>query len=148
VTFNELVYSFRVPWLKGHGGPFSPKHLNLTELRHAASGESQHEITSLLAYDNPRYYNAQLHRMLAVPFTPFLFAMIGVPLAMLGFVRNRPRGLLLALALLGVYYGLFIFGYDASRDGLLPPWFAVWLPNVLVLVVAIVLLKRTARVPR
>jgi lipopolysaccharide export system permease protein len=85
--------------------------------------------------------------MLALPLTPLVFALMVVPITLLGFVRSRARGLLLAVGLLAVYYGLFVLGYDASRRGVLPPEIAMWVPNVLALLLAAALLRRTARAP-
>jgi len=93
----------------------------------------------------PRHYESHFQRLLAVPITPLLFSIIGVPLAVFGFVGSRAKGLLAALVLLGVYYALFIFCYDAARSGYLPPAPAIWFPNAAVLVAGVSLLLVSAR---
>ncbi len=145
ISFSRLVYAFRVPWLVGDNWRFSPKQLSLSELREVGSGIVNAEMAGRLKYSNARHYLSHMHRMLSIPTTPLLFALIGVPLVVLGFVRSRPRALLLALTLLAGYYGVFIFAYDAAREGLVSPALAVWSPNVALLVVAIYLHRRTVR---
>ena len=147
ISFGEFVYSFPVPWLVGDEWRRVPRQLSIQELRLAGSKKTRSEFADQLKYQRSRYYDAHLHRMLAVPLTPLLFALIGVPLALLGFVRSRPRGVLLGIGLLGGYYGLFVFGYEVARRGVFPPEIVLWVPNALVLVLAVVLLRWTARAP-
>jgi lipopolysaccharide export LptBFGC system permease protein LptF len=96
-------------------------------------------------YRHPRHYQAHMHRMLAIPATPVVFSLIGVPLAIFGFVRSRARGLLLALFLMGAYYGLFVFIYDSVRTGLFRALPAIWVPNAVVFAIAGVLLFAAVR---
>jgi lipopolysaccharide export LptBFGC system permease protein LptF len=147
ISFAEFAYSFPAPWLTGATWRKVPRQLSFRELRLAGSRETRKPFRDQLKYQRSRYYDAHLHRMLAVPLTPFLFALVGVPIALLGFVRSRSRGLLLAVGLLAAYYGPFVFGYDASRRGLVPSEIALWLPNALVLLAAIFLIRKTSRAP-
>lgn len=147
ITFSRFTYSFRAPWLAGDSWRFSPKQLSFSELREAGSGHASAEMVERLKYRKARHYASHMHRMLAIPITPLLFAMIGVPLATLGFVRSRARGLLMALMLLAGYYGVFLFAYSTARSGLVAPALAVWSPNAAFLAVAIFLLRRTFRAP-
>jgi lipopolysaccharide export system permease protein len=145
VTFGEFVYAFPVPWLTGGRWRRVPRQLSFEELRLAGSNETRAAFRNQLKYQRSRYYDAHLHRMLAVPLTPLLFALIGVPIAVQGFVRSRPRGLLLAVGLLAAYYGPFVFAYDASRRGYVPAEISLWIPNAAVLVAAVILLRRMSR---
>jgi lipopolysaccharide export system permease protein len=86
-----------------------------------------------------------VYRLFAIPAAPLVFSVIGVPLAILGFVRSRPRGMLLALLLLGAYYSFFVFAYESARSGLLPPLPAIWAPNTLVFAIGATLLFSAVR---
>ena len=46
--------------------------------------------------------------------------------------------MLLALALFGGYYGLFVYAQDVAREGVVPPQLAIWAPNAILLVIGIV----------
>jgi len=147
VSFASFDYSFPAPWLAGDYWLFRPNQLSFAELRRVAASEPDSEVFANLKYRQPRHYRSHMHRMLAVPLIPILFGLFGVPLTVLGAVRGRARGVLLALLLLAVYYGLFIFTYDAARAGRLPAAFAVWSPNALVFAGAVLLLLRVSRSP-
>jgi lipopolysaccharide export LptBFGC system permease protein LptF len=83
--------------------------------------------------------------MLAIPFSPILFALVGVPLSLLGVLRNRAWGLLLALALFGGYYSLFDYAQEIGRYGPLPPSIAIWAPNAILFVMGAFLIWNAQR---
>jgi len=147
ISFRGFDYSFPAPWLTGNQWRFRPNQLSFSELAQIAASKPGSEIFARLRYQQPRHYRSHMHRMLAVPLIPILFGLFGVPLTLLGLVRSRARGVLMALLLLAVYYGLFIFTYDAARSGRLPVAFAIWAPNALVFAAAGLLLYRVARAP-
>ena len=66
----------------------------------------RHPVLRDLTFRNPLMYSTQIQRMFAIPFSPLLFAFVGVSLGLRGVVRSGYRGMLLALALFGGYYGL------------------------------------------
>jgi len=145
ISFARFDYSFRAPWLVGDRWEFRPTQLSLGELRSTIARRNRGEKVPGLRYRETRYYESMLYRMFAIPTAPLLFSLIGVPLAILGFVRSRPRGMLLALLLLGAYYTLFVFAYESARSGLLPPLPAIWAPNALVFAIGAILLFYTVR---
>jgi len=144
ISFAKLDYSFRAPWLVGDRWRFRPTQLSLGELRAAIALKRGGEKIPSLKW-KLQYYESMMHRLFAIPAAPFLFSLIGVPLAILGFVRSRPRGMLLALLLLVAYYASFVFAYDAGRSGLLPPLPVVWAPNTLLFAISVILLFYTVR---
>jgi lipopolysaccharide export LptBFGC system permease protein LptF len=150
ISFTKFDYSFRAPGLVSDRWQFRPTQLSLAELRSAIARKRGKKNVPALE-NAPRlkwrvcYYEAMLHRLFAIPAAPLLFSLIGVPLAILGFVRSRPRGMLLALLLLGAYYASFVFVYGAGRSCRLPPLPAVWAPNAVLFAIGVVLLFRAAR---
>ena len=145
ISFRRFNYSFRAPWLVGDRWRFRPTQLSLGELRSTIARSHRGEKIPGLKYRETRYYEAMLHRLFAIPAAPLVFSLIGLPLAILGFVRSRPRGMLLALLLLGAYYAFFVFAYESARSGLFPPLPAVWAPNALVFAIGAILLFYTVR---
>ena len=145
ISFNAFEYAFPAPRLVGDQWRFRPNELSIAELRAVAEARAPRDLRLRLKYRKTRHYESHLQRLLAVPLTPFLFSIVGVPLAIFGFVGSRAKGLLAALVLLGSYYALFIFCYDAARSGHVPPAPAVWFPNAVVFVAATALLLVSAR---
>jgi lipopolysaccharide export system permease protein len=145
ISFTSFEYAFRAPWLASDHWRFRPTQLSLGELRSTIARRNRGEKIPGLRYRETRYYESMLYRMFAIPMAPLLFSLIGVPLAILGFVRSRPQGMLMALLLLGGYYAFFVFAYEAARSGLLPPLPTVWAPNALVFAIGVILLFYTVR---
>ena len=140
ISFSRFDYDFPVLQPGVEPMRYRIDELGLDELRDAIrrieSGDRGRDLT----YRNPLIYSTQIHRMLAIPFSPLLFALVGVPLGLRGVVRSRSRGMLLALGLLGGYYGLFAWAQDVARKGVVAPHLAIWAPNAILLVVGIALI--------
>jgi lipopolysaccharide export system permease protein len=140
ISFSRFDYDF--PVLQLGGGPLRNRidELGLDGLRDAVRRIESGERGPDLAYRNPLIYSTQIQRMVAIPFSPLLFALVGVSLGLRGVVRSRSRGLLLALGLFGGYYALFAYAQDAAREGVVAPHLAIWAPNAILLVVGIALI--------
>lgn len=145
ISFDEFEYAFPAPRLVGDRWRFRPNELSVTELRSVVDAKRRSDLKLPLKYRMPRHYESHYQRLFAVPLTPFFFSIVGVPLAVFGFIGSRAKGLFAALALLGAYYALFIFCYDAARSGLFPPVPAIWFPNAVVFVAGMVFLLVSAR---
>ncbi len=145
-AFDEYRISFErfdceFPALRVGGGPqrYWIDQLRLDELRGALHRIESGAPVEDLTFRNPRMYATQIQRMFAIPFAPLLFAFVGAALGLRGVVRSRARGLLLALALFGGYYGLFVCAQDVARAGAAPAALAIWAPNAMLLVSAVAL---------
>jgi len=90
-------------------------------------------------------YEIQLHRRLALPFAPLLFALVGVPLGLRRSHGARSWGVLVSVGLVFAYYVLSSFGSFLADSGALPTSLAIWLPNAAVAVIAVPLLYRARR---
>jgi len=137
ISFEQFDYDFHA--LRIGVGPlqYLIDQLQMNELRDAIrrieSGDRVWELT----YRNPLMYSTQIQRMFSIPLSPMLFALVGISLGLRGTVSSRSRGMLLALALFGGYYGLFVYVQQIARDGLLPPELAIWAPNAILLVLGV-----------
>jgi LPS export ABC transporter permease LptF/LPS export ABC transporter permease LptG len=86
-----------------------------------------------------------LHRKFAIPIACLVFGVIGLALG----ATNRRDGALgsfgLGLVVIFAYYiPLFLFP-QMTKGGYLPPWLAIWLPNILIGLLAVVLFVWRAR---
>ena len=95
--------------------------------------------------DELREAGAELHRRASLPTATALFALLAVPLALVGgAARSRSGGMLLGLVVTIAYYALVQLADGLSRDDRLP--FAVlWLPNAVLLLLALALIAWFAR---
>jgi lipopolysaccharide export system permease protein len=83
----------------------------------------------------------KLHFKYAIPLTPFFFIFIAVPLAILPIRSTRTIGM--GIALLGVlfYYTMYAFCINLGSVGAVPPVVAAWIPNSVLLLMGLVLLR-------
>ena len=68
----------------------------------------------------PRSSRPTIHRRLAIPFAPFVFAALGVPLGLRRSRAARSWGVLVCVVLVAVYYTLLSFGQFMGESGRLP----------------------------
>ena len=83
----------------------------------------------------------QLQKKFAIPFTCLIFTLIGVPLGIQPKRSKRSAGLLVCLLVVFAYYGLTILFDVMGSNKTLSPFWAVWLPNILVTLIGLYLLK-------
>lgn len=86
----------------------------------------------------------ELHQRFAFALAPLLFGLLGV-----GFVllptrgrASRSWGLTLCLSWLLAYYILLSFGKALGEREILPPWLALWLPSIVLALIAVHLLRK------
>ena len=77
--------------------------------------------------------SCQIHLRWALAVTPFLFALLGIPLAVRVHRGGRSIGFGLSLLIMVLYYVLVMGGTGIGQRGLWPPWLAVWMGNVILL---------------
>lgn len=89
--------------------------------------------------------NVQIHSKIAFSFACIGFTLIGIPLGLQSHRRETRIGIFVALILIGVYYGFFIFAEAQESKPHLHPYLFVWIPNFLFQIVGAVLLYRADR---
>ena len=82
--------------------------------------------------DKLRYAQVEYHKKFSIPFACFVFGLIGVPLGLVVKRSGKMVGFGIGLGLVLVYYLLLQVGQDTGRSGVLPPGFAIWLPNLVI----------------
>ena len=102
-------------------------------------------IAAKAAQDDPAFVErVEVQRKFSIPFACLVFAALGVPLGIQPSRSVHSRGFSMSLVLIFVYYLLLTFGQNLGERGALPPPVGVWLPNVVLSVVAVYLLTKAA----
>ena len=89
-----------------------------------------------------REYEAAFHRKIAFAFAPFVFCLIGMPLAILSRRGEPTISFALAMAIVAIYYVLYVWGKAMTVESHLNPFLAMWLPNLFMVGCGGYLMKR------
>ncbi|OGQ17185.1 MAG: LPS export ABC transporter permease LptF [Deltaproteobacteria bacterium RIFCSPHIGHO2_02_FULL_40_11] len=116
------------------------KWLSIPELRRRTKEE--YEKGNL---KKARDFESEFHRKFAVAFVSLIFAIIGVGLGIKSSRAIKSLSFVYTLLLVGAYWGLYINARNIAISGIIPPWLAMWLPNLLFLVLALYLVRRANR---
>jgi len=115
----------------------NPSELSLRELQDLLNEKERS--------GQPRFAElVEWHRRFSIPFACLAFAVIGIPLGIQPTRAVRSRGFMLSLALIFCYYLLLTLGQSLGERGVLPAAVAMWLPNILLTLMALVLFGRAA----
>ncbi|MEO1482735.1 MAG: LptF/LptG family permease [Myxococcota bacterium] len=93
-------------------------------------------------------YTVVMHRRFAIPMATLIFAVLAVPLAVGSSGAARARGFLVSAGLVGGYYYVGRVAELAARAGNFDAVLAAWLPNLIGVVMAVVLLVRFRKTAR
>ena len=143
ISFDSLDYAFDVRSLMSSlSAAVRPRQMSFAELddvvRRAREGSNLDELHQ----HDPIEYELEMHRRYALPLAPIAFALIAVPLVLGGAASSRSRGALVSTSLALGYYGLFSQARFLALDGWVAASLALWIPNLVFLVVAIMLALR------
>ena len=86
-----------------------------------------------------RFAEVEYHKKFSIPFACLALGLIGIPLGLMVKRSGKMIGFGIGLAVIVIYYLLLQAGQTAGVDGILPPMFAMWLPNIVVGIFGIVL---------
>jgi lipopolysaccharide export system permease protein len=141
IAFERFDYSIDAETLFDQARNERPSEMEFEQLANRIAG---HVDPSEPAWD-PAQYEAHYHRRLAIPFAPFVFAALGVPLGLRRSRAARSWGVLVCVVLVAAYYFLLGFGQYLGETGAAPAIFALWLPNAVFGIASIPLLLRAHR---
>lgn len=92
-------------------------------------------------HENEVYY----HQKVSIPFTCFVFGMFGIPLGIRPQRTSKAIGLGISIIFILVYYVLMSMGVAFGRNGVMPTFWAAWMPNMFFFLAGIILLYRVSR---
>jgi LPS export ABC transporter permease LptG len=84
----------------------------------------------------------ELNRRLALPFSIFPFALVGLTLAVSTPKGGRTSGFALSLMTVIVFYTLFFNGLRLASVGKISPWVGAWSANILLILAGFLLLSK------
>src|SRR5213596_17490 len=128
----------------GGGRPPRPPQ-SVTNLSYTSQMPSAYSQRLRSARQRAAIYDVEIQKKLAISAACVIFALLGMPLAI-----RYPRGgvglvIGTSLAVFSVYYVGLIGGEELGDRLIVPPFFAMWTPNLIFLAVAIPLLLSVRR---
>jgi len=115
-----------------------PKDMSLRMLREEAGKLKSQGI-------DPTPLQIEVHRRIAIAFSPLAFMMMGLPLGITTRRAQRSVGFGLSVLVFLGYYLLLVLGQGLAQKGTLPAGLALWLGNLACLALGAALLWRSAR---
>ena len=115
-----------------------PEELTMRELR------QQIEIMHGQFVDTKKL-ETELYQRITIPMASLVFALIGVPLGLQPNRSSSSKGFGISLVIIFIYYVLMTVAGAIAQSGALNPAYAVWIPNVVGILVGVYLLRQAAR---
>ncbi len=92
-----------------------------------------------------RHAAVELNKRLAIPFACVVFALLALPLGVGSRAGGRGRGFVVSIGVVLAYYLVNNQGEMMAMEGTVPPWLGIWLPNIVLTLVAFILMSRMGR---
>ena len=90
-------------------------------------------------------YGVEIHKKFSLPFACLLFVLVGAPLGVLAKKGGFVVGMSMSFGFFLVYYIMLIGGEEIADRNILQPYVAMWLPNLILLIIALYLTLHTVR---
>ncbi|MBW2265347.1 MAG: LPS export ABC transporter permease LptF [Deltaproteobacteria bacterium] len=116
----------------------SRKEMNLSELRHSLDNTTKKDTEYYLQL-------MQYHKKFSIPFSCFVLGLVAIPLGIQSKSAKRSFGVILALFFFLIYYSLLSMGSALGKTGQCPPIVGMWIPNLVIGVIAAYLLFARGR---
>ncbi|MCC6992318.1 MAG: LPS export ABC transporter permease LptF [Acidobacteria bacterium] len=84
----------------------------------------------------------EIHKKFSIPAACLVFALLGVALGATYQRDGKFVGIARGLAVIFIYYALMWLGQALAQSGYLPPWLAMWLPNLVLGAAGVALMWR------
>ncbi len=147
IGFQSFVYTLDSESLFGSNFDLlRPREMTLAQLREVVALAESGESLNHLRRKDPVRYELQIHRRIALPFAPFIFAFVGAPLGLSRRRGARSWATLICVALIFTYYAMMTFSEFLAVQRFVPALVALWVPNFLFAGAAVFLLYRSHRV--
>ncbi len=92
-----------------------------------------------------RLAEVEVHKKFSIPVACVVFGLLALPLGFNNRRGGKSSGFALSILVILVYYVLISNGERAAQVGKLPPWLAMWLPNLILSALGGLLLLRRNR---
>ncbi|MBP3231905.1 MAG: LptF/LptG family permease [Anaerovibrio sp.] len=115
-----------------------PEELSMEELR------AQIDIMKA-QYVNTKKLETELYQRITVPMASLIFTLVAIPLGMQPNRNSSSRGFVISIIIIFIYYSLMTMAVAIAQSGAVDPMLAVWLPNIVGLIVGGWLMHRAAQ---
>jgi lipopolysaccharide export system permease protein len=126
------------PLARQGGTPKGDREMSLAELQQA-----KQKAVDLKGNPNP--YLVEIHKKFAIPTACVVFSFLGVPLGIRAHRGGRWGAFVALLPIVLFYYVGLTIGENIGDAGRIPPWLAMWTPNLIVGTLALYLLRANLR---
>jgi lipopolysaccharide export system permease protein len=110
-----------------------------------SQGELQAESKRLGRNAHGATFLNEYHERLALPVGCFILTILGFPMGFLAGTRHKSIGLSLGLASFILYYVFLTAAKTISESLIMPAFIAMWLPNLLFLILTLFIIKKVAQ---
>ena len=93
-------------------------------------------------------FEVEWHKKFSIPFACTIFVLIGMPLAVASARGGRGVSIGMSIGAFFLYYVLLSTGEKLADRGIAPPWLAMWLPNIVLGVAGLILLRQSVQETR
>jgi LPS export ABC transporter permease LptF/LPS export ABC transporter permease LptG len=134
----DITLVLENPLLKQGGTPKGDREMSLAELQQAKQNAISYK-------GNPNPYLVEIHKKFAIPAACLVFSILGVPLGIRAHRGGRWGAFVALLPIVLFYYVGLTIGENIGDSGRIPPWLAMWGPNLIVGALALYLLRATLK---
>ncbi len=106
------------------------------------SREDRQQIKTELVPQVRSEFLTEYNRRLTLGMAPIIFILLGMPLGIRSSRRESNIGIVISLCIMLLYYGLMIAAKSLGKYPALMPHVVIWLPTVVTMVVACVLIRK------
>jgi lipopolysaccharide export system permease protein len=132
----DITLVLENPLVKQGGAPKGDREMSLAELRSATQN-------AINVKANPNPFLVEIHKKFAIPAACVVFSFLGVPLGIRAHRGGRMGSFVALLPIVLFYYFGLTLGENIGDHGRIPPWLAMWLPNIIVGGIALYLMRAT-----
>jgi LPS export ABC transporter permease LptG/LPS export ABC transporter permease LptF len=111
------------------------------------SERPMHDLIAVARTGSPTA-RTELQRRFAFPAACLIFAFLGVPVGVRPRRGGRAAGFILTLALISIYYFIFVAGAHYAQIGAVPAWLGVWSANAVCALLALLFLTQIEQTHR
>lgn len=105
----------------------------------------QHIRTLQREYVKTTVFEVELHQRLSIPMACLVFAMIGTPLGLQPHRSSSSIGLGISIIIIFIYYSIMTVTTALGQGGAIPVVLAVWIPNIIGIIVGCYLMRKASR---
>ena len=124
VAFESTVLSLDAESVFPRRGPNKGENeMTILELQESAAYFEGLGISSSLQ-------QLALHRKFSIPAACFVFGLLGLAFGLSNRRDGKLASFTLGVSVIFIYYVILWLGQAMARNGMLPPWLGVWMPNL------------------